>query len=65
MKTELEHVLKWSQEKTYSLEPPLFVRKLVDGGLTYKQILVVLNAVDTTCLSCFDGDENCQCWNDE
>jgi hypothetical protein len=62
--TDYEKIVKWERENS-SGEGSVFVTKLVKGGLTYSQILVVLNAVDTTCLHCFDGDKHCNCRNDE
>jgi len=45
----------------------LFVRKLrgISIALTDEQIMFVLMAIDETCTHCWDGDSNCQCWNDE
>ncbi len=43
----------------------LFVRKLLAGGLSNVQIIVVLDALNSTCRHCFDGDNDCQCENDE
>ena len=47
--------------------PVLFVRKLrsSDPPMTDNQIAVVLEALETTCHSCWNADTGCQCWNDE
>lgn len=64
MKTSKEKVEQWSRDVGWS-DNCLFVRKLKQGGLNYDQILIVVDAVNTTCKHCWDDDERCQCWKDE
>ncbi len=59
-----EKVKEFCQRKSFTDEN-LFVRKLRLGGLYDEQIVVVIDALDSTCKECFDSERGCQCWNDE
>lgn len=43
----------------------LFFKKLREGGLSDDQMLVVVNALVSTCNSCWMKEPRCQCDNDE
>ena len=62
--SDLETITAWNKEHSYRDES-LFVNRLVHRGLTYSQIVAVLETLDGVCHHCFDDDSGCQCWNDE
>ncbi len=43
----------------------LFKKRLKDRGLNTKQIAIIIEELNAICLACFNGNKNCQCWNDE
>lgn len=43
----------------------MFVRDLVQRGLTRVAIANVIEALVDTCFACFDDDSYCQCSNDD
>lgn len=45
-------------------EPILLVRRLQALGLYDKQILAILDIIDSTCPDCQDNDIDCRCWDD-
>ena len=58
-----EKIVKWNNEHSGRNES-LFVSTLVKKGLTYSQIVIVLEAVDGVCQHCFDSGIDCRCWDD-
>jgi len=59
-----DKIKEWCSDVSYSCVDNLFITKLRAGGLTNEQIERVIDALDCTCAHCFDGDADCQCWND-
>jgi hypothetical protein len=59
-----ERVKEFCQGVSYTNEN-LFVRKLRAGGLSDEQIVVVIEAMGSTCNGCWDDERGCQCRNDE
>lgn len=57
-------IKKWVKDNSEQDEL-LFITKLVKGGLTYSQMCVVLNAMDTTCMYCMNSEEPCYCMRDD
>lgn len=54
----------WCENHSYR-ETCLFVERLAKKGLRIRDIYVVLETIDETCIECWDGNNDCQCWNDE
>lgn len=44
---------------------PLFAQRLREIKLNDEQILGVIEVLFSTCRSCWDNHNGCQCWNDE
>lgn len=44
---------------------PYLVERLRFYGFTREMILLVCQAIDNTCHSCWEAEVGCQCWNDE
>ena len=60
-----ERVKEFCQNVSYGSDENLFVRKLYAGGLSDEQIVIVIEAMESTCNECWDSGRGCQCWNDE
>ena len=60
----LDKVKEFCQDESHTDEN-LFVRKLRAGGLSDEQIVVVIEAMESTCNECWNSRRGCQCWNDE
>jgi len=43
----------------------LLVKRLREKGFEGKQLVSILDIIIITCPHCWDGDEDCQCENDE
>ena len=54
----------WNREHS-GRDNSVFVDRLVIGGLTDEQIVMVLQVLESVCHECWDDDLGCQCWNDE
>lgn len=39
--------------------------KLLAAGFNLEQIEKITDIISETCKHCWDGSENCQCWNDD
>ena len=61
--SDYEKIVKWNNDHSCRDES-LFVSILVKKGLTYSQIVIVLEAVDGVCQHCFDSGPDCRCWDD-
>lgn len=59
-----DKIKQWCADVSYSGDDNLFITRLRSKGLNDKQIEGVIDALDSTCKECFDGDSKCQCWND-
>ena len=59
-----ERIRLWNQHHAYK-DKSMFSDKLRRSGLSTKQVLAVLMAIDSTCNECWDAPTECQCWNDE
>ncbi len=57
-------IIEWNREHA-GRDRSLFVDRLLSKGLTKEQVVDVLEAVEHTCMYCWDGDWNCDCWNSE
>lgn len=43
----------------------LLVKKLQYVGFRELEIVAILGILYDTCKHCWDGEDSCQCWNDE
>ena len=55
-------IRQWHNHSGYD---SLFVRRLALDGFSRVQISIILREIDNTCNHCWDGDADCQCWNDK
>ena len=59
-----ERIKAFCQSENHKDEVSL-VHKLRDGGLSEAMIVVVIDALESTCEICRDNELRCRCWNDE
>jgi hypothetical protein len=57
-------IRRWNNNHSYR-DDSLFVNMLKEHGFTNKQVIIVLNAIDSVCHHCWDNNPKCQCWNDD
>ena len=43
----------------------LLIQKFKKDGFNEIEIAKIVNAIESTCKHCYDGESGCQCWNDE
>ena len=56
---------EWADENNYNKDC-LFLKTLQDGGLTFQNMVIVVDTVDCICPGCYnDHILTCHCQNDE
>lgn len=61
-KEALEVIKEWNESKDRDI---LLVTKLREVCINNIELAMILKIIESTCHYCWDGDRNCQCWNDE
>ena len=62
--SESEKIAEWSLDKCCWTKENRFIKQL-RKNFTEKQICIILDILDDTCLECFDNNKACYCMRDD